>query len=184
MKKHAGLRKLIDQLAETKREYTRLAFDEEDSMKLGEPASQSQIAKLERRLGKPLPPSYRAFLELHNGWEHFDGGLNLLSVEDQDSDWVRDWLKMLAMAFTAVKEENPFEKGALPIMLGEGEHTFLILDPRTVRRDGEMDFVKYTFAQVDERFKDFTSFLQGDLEGERELLDKEKKGAPEEDEED
>ena len=118
MKKYADLQKLIHELAEVKREYSRLAFDEEDRMMLGEPASPSQIAKLERRLGKPLPPSYRAFLELHNGWELFDGGLNLLSVEDQDSEWVQEWLKMLAMAFKAVDEENPFETRAIPVMLG------------------------------------------------------------------
>lgn len=184
MKKYADLQKLIHELAEVKREYSRLAFDEEDRMMLGEPASPSQIAKLERRLGKPLPPSYRAFLELHNGWEHFDGGLNLLSVEDQDSEWVQEWLKMLAMAFKAVDEENPFETRAIPVMLGEGDHSSLALDPHTVRPNGEMDFVKYDFAEVNNRFKDFTSFLRNDLEVERQLLEKEKKGTPAKDEED
>ena len=184
MKKHADLQKLIHDLAEIKREYSRLAFDEEHRMKLGEPATPEQIAKLERRLGKPLPPSYRAFLELHNGWESFDGSLNLLSVQDQESDWVKEWLKMLLTLFRAVKEENPFEKGAIPVLLGEGEHDFLILDPRTVRKDGEMDFVKFHFAEVDDRFKDFTSFLRNDLEVERQLLENEKKGTPDNEEED
>jgi len=184
MKKHTDLQKLIHELAEVKREYYRLAFDEEHPMKLGEPATLKQIAKLEQRLGKPLPPSYRDFLELHNGWEHFDGDLNLLSVNDQDSDWVKEWLKMLAMAFEEVGEENPFDKGAIPVMLGEGEHRFLILDPRTVRPDGEMDFVKYTFAEAEDQFEDFTSFLRYDLEVEHQLIEKEKKGTPDEDEED
>ena len=47
MKKHADLQKLIHELVEVKREYTRLAFDEEDWMKLGEPATPKQIANLE-----------------------------------------------------------------------------------------------------------------------------------------
>ena len=28
---------------------------------------------LERKVGTPLPPSYRAFLERHNGWGNFRG---------------------------------------------------------------------------------------------------------------
>ena len=180
MKKHADLKRLIHELAEAKREYSRLAFDEEDRMKLGEPASPKQIAKLERRLGRPLPPSYKACLELHNGCDNFDGGLNLLAVEDRDSDWVKEWLKMLSMAFKEVREENPFEEGAIPILLGEGERSFLTLDPRTVRPDGEMDFVEFDLAEEENRFKDFTSFLRHDLDMERQLIEKEKKGTADE----
>lgn len=177
MKNPHDLVKVINDLVAVKREYSLLAFDEEHPMKLGEPAKVKQIAKVEKRLGKPLPPTYRAFLELHNGWEYFDGDLNLLSAEDQDSEWVKAWLKMLSMAFLAIKEENPFEKGGIPIMLGEGEHRFLILDPRTIRSDGEMDFIKFHFAEIEERFSDFASFLQQDLRVEKQLLKKEKKGA-------
>lgn len=183
MDKNSDLQQLIRELINIKREYSRLAFDEEDHMRLGEPASPRQIATLEKHIGMPLPLSYRAFLELHNGWENFDGGLNLLSIEDQDSDWVKDWLKMLAMAFTAVDQENPFEKGAIPIMLGEGEHSFLIMDPRTIRKDGEMDFILFNFAEIDGRFNNFLSFLRHDLEVEQQLLENEKKGSPDEDDE-
>jgi hypothetical protein len=182
------LAKLIDQLVEIKREYSRLAFDEEDQSKLGPPATTQQIAKLEKRLGKPLPPSYRAFLELHNGWEHFDGGENLLSVEDQNSDWVKECLKMVSMFYLAVdeeeREENPLEKGAIPILFGEGEPGYMILDPRKVRKDGEMDFVKYEYAEETERFKDFISFLRNDLKVERQLLNEEKKGTREDEDDD
>ena len=107
----------------------------------------------------------------------------MLAIEDQDSEWVKDWLKMLSMGFLAINEENPFERGAIPVVLGEGEHRFLILDPRTIREDGEMDFVKYTLAEVQARFKDFTSYLLHDLEVERQLLEKEKTGVPDEEDE-
>ena len=33
-----------------------------------EPATEAQIAAVEKRLGKTLPPSYRAFLKVSNGW--------------------------------------------------------------------------------------------------------------------
>jgi len=180
--------KLIDQLVEIKREYSRLAFDEEDQTKLGPPATPQQIARLEKKLGTPLPPSYRAFLELHNGWEHFDGSENLLSVEDQDSEWVKECLKMVKMAYLAVDEEerheNPLEHGAIPIRMGEGEPAYLILDPRKVRKDGEMEFIEYEYAEKTKRFKDFISFLRNDLKVERQLLEEEKKGTSEEDDED
>ena len=42
--------------------------DIEDKQQLGPPASEEQIAKLEQKIGIALPPSYRAFLTIHNGW--------------------------------------------------------------------------------------------------------------------
>ena len=38
---------------------------------LGYPgATDDEIARAEARLGAPLPPSYRAFLRVSNGWRH------------------------------------------------------------------------------------------------------------------
>ena len=38
---------------------------------LGYPgATEEQLSQLEERLGAPLPPSYRAFLQFTNGWRN------------------------------------------------------------------------------------------------------------------
>lgn len=43
---------------------------------LGYPgATEKQLAQVERRLGRPLPPSYRQFLQFTNGWHWPEGRL-------------------------------------------------------------------------------------------------------------
>ncbi|MEZ4360754.1 MAG: SMI1/KNR4 family protein [Kofleriaceae bacterium] len=34
------------------------------------PATEAEIAEAERRMGHAFPPSYRAFLALHRGWQN------------------------------------------------------------------------------------------------------------------
>jgi len=178
------LQKLIDDLAEAMRQRDRLLFDEEYPHELGKPSSPKQIATLERILGKPMPPSYRAFLELHNGWNKFDGGAKLLAVEDQGSAWVKKRLEDLDTLFYEEEEgENPFKEGAIPVLLGEDELNFLVLDPRTVRQNGEMDFIQFDLTEEEERFKDFTSFLEHKLNLTREIIDDQMKGSSDEQEE-
>jgi len=41
-------------------------------------ASPLAIERAEERMGRPLPPSYRAFLRLHDGWPRFFDGASLL----------------------------------------------------------------------------------------------------------
>lgn len=181
MQNDTSLKTLIRDIMEAKLEYDRLAFDEERPHELGPPASPKQIAKLEGILGKSLPPSYRAFLELHNGWSHFDGGAKLLAVEDHGSKWVKERLQAFARGFEG-DEENPFESGAIPVLLGTNEHNFLVLDPSKVRNNGEMDFVMYDYTEEEDRFKDFTSYLRDYLDVKRRSIEEEKHGTPDEEE--
>lgn len=52
------------------------------SCKAREPASPAQIAAYEEHVGIALPPTYRAFLELHNGYEGLSFPGSMLSTED------------------------------------------------------------------------------------------------------
>lgn len=184
MAKQVQLQKLIGDLAEALRERDRLLFDEEYPHELGKPCSPKQLATLERILGKPLPPSYRAFLELHNGWKKFVGGAKLLAVEDHGSSWVKKRLEDLDTLFYEEEEgANPFKEDAIPVLLGEDEQSFLVLDPRTVRQNGEMDFVQFDLTEEENRFKDFTSYLQHKLKLTREIIDDQMKGSSDEQEE-
>ncbi len=80
--------RVVSELLAARKELSRLSEEEEIGEKLGLPASAAQIAKVKKLLGKPLPPSYQAFLELHNGWDEFEGDAKILSAEDLNSDWV------------------------------------------------------------------------------------------------
>lgn len=171
------IKKLIDAYIEANREYYRLAFDREYSFRLGKPCSPQQIAALEGVLGKALPPSYRAFLELHNGFAGFMGNQNLLAVEDQEAGWVLEEVENIGDLFEEEDGgENPFENGAIPVELGKGAPIYLVLDPRKVRKDGEMDFVEYEYTKKQEKFKDFVSFLRSKLEVIESLVEDEKRG--------
>jgi hypothetical protein len=184
MKNHVELKKLIHQLAEAQREYDRLVSDEEEEHELGSSASPKQIARLESILGKPLPPSYRAFLELHNGWGDFNGGAKLLAIEDQGSAWVKKRVKDLGDLLFEDDRRNPFMNGAIPILLGKDENNYLVLDPSKVRKDGEMDFVMYDYGEEERRFKDFTSFLRHYLKLTQALIKDEKEGTSDDDDAD
>ena len=171
------LQKLIDDLAAAKRELDGLMFDEEYPHELGEPCTPEQITKLEGILGKALPPSYHAFLELHNGWRNFNGGAKLLAVEDQTSSWVEKRKEDLDELFYEDEDnENPFNNGAIPILLGEDESDYLILDPNSLHQDGEMIFIAYDYTEEEERFTDFSSFLQQQLDLHLEMIEDEKRG--------
>ena len=112
---------------------------------LGEPpASDEQIVEAERRLGIRLPPSYRAFLKISNGWFHPSLAVSrMASIEevtftrDSHSDMVeawaelaeRDWIEAerdLA-ATLMISKLSDFDQGAR-----------LMLNPVRIR-DGEMD---------------------------------------------
>ena len=167
--------KLIHELSDSKRELDRLVFDEEYPHELSESASPQQIAALEGILRKPLPPSYRAFLGLHNGWSNFAGDAKILSVDDQEAEWVKERVKSLGFLFQEFEAEDPFTKGAIPILLGKREQSYLILDPRTVHPDGEMDFVSIHLTKEENRFKNFAEFLLHDLDLTGRLIQNEKK---------
>jgi hypothetical protein len=180
MELRSEVKKLVDDFVEASREYHLLRFDDEYSFRLGKPCSPKQIAALEKTIGKPLPPSYRAFLELHNGFDGFIGSRNLLAVEDQGDGWVEFELKKLGARFDEFGDINPFKQGAIPVELGEDDPVYLVLDPRKVRKNGEMDFVQYEYSKEENRYDSFVSYLQSELASVRRLIEKEKKGTADE----
>ncbi|MER8433107.1 SMI1/KNR4 family protein [Mesorhizobium caraganae] len=181
MSQRLPLPQLVEQLAQALRTYDQLAFDEEYEHRLGKPCSERQIAALEKKLGKPLPPSYRAFLELHNGWADLSGDAKLLAVEDHRAEWVEEHLEDLAEIFADLDQENPFENGGLVVLLGEDSNQLLYIDPHAARSDGEMDFVALDITTEERRFPDFTSFLTHKLDLLRVMIDGAKKGIPKSD---
>jgi hypothetical protein len=172
---------LIAEMIAAYRELDLLLFDEEVPHILGPPASEAQIANLQALLGAPLPPSYLAFLTLHNGWDKFVGGAKILAIEDQHSAWVKKRIDDLDTFFYEDQDvENPFGVGAIPIMLGRDEEGYLVLDPRQVRDDGEMDFVQFDLIDEEQRFDTFTAYLSHRLDVLREMIDEEKLGTDDE----
>lgn len=155
------LQVLIDELAAALRLYDILRFDEVQQRELGPPATEDELAQLSHVVGFALPPSWRAFLSLHNGWRDFRGAAKILSTADCTAPWVkqrvRDWEDLLD------GQVNPFGDGRQPVLLGMEESSFLVVDPTTAQSDGEMSFIMYDYLQEEHRFSDLTSYLRHHL---------------------
>ena len=65
-------------------------------------------------------------------------------------------------------------------MLGDGEPDFVITDPATARSNGEMDFVRYHLTEEVSRYGDFRAFLKRELEIITELIEEERNGVVDE----
>lgn len=158
----ARLRKLIPELQAALAESKRLMFGEEVKHELGPRCSAAQLKALEKRFGGTIPPSYRAFLELHNGWENLAGDAKILAVEDHRSKWVKkrlDWLSVLFYDHGV----DPIEKGATPLLLGPDARQFVLFDPAVRHKDGELELVDYDLVREVRRFPDLVKYLEHKL---------------------
>lgn len=169
------LEKLIKEIIKAKQKYELLVFDEKYSYILGPSASKQQIVFLEKKLGMPLPSSYRMFLELYNGWVNFHAGGNLLSIEDQGRNWVKDRINFWNNIWDG-ETKNPFDCGAIPIFLGNNLNHFLVLDPNRSRENGSIDFVVFDNMAEFKSYDDFSLFLEHELDLMKMLIDREVNG--------
>jgi len=167
---------LVGEMVAARKEKNRLQPDEEVDELLGPPATRQQLAELERLLGKALPPSYKAFMELHNGWDDFEGEFQILSVEDRQGAMVKARVVELGGFFVEQELENPFATWGFLVALGVTGGRLAFLDPRTVRADGEMDLVAFEYTQEEHRFGSFAEFLRHDLNLQREIIKDEREG--------
>jgi hypothetical protein len=154
-------RNVIDALREALQRYDRLRFDELQARELGPPATPAELDGLEKAIGFPLPPSWKVFLSLHNGWSDFIGTSKLLSTRDIGSAWVMqricEWEDLLE------DRPSPFAGGRQPVLLGPDASSFLLVHPETRRNDGEMAFVMYDYLEEERRFQSLLEFLKHHL---------------------
>ena len=122
----------------------RLTPQQIDKRWLGEPpASEEQIATAEKRLGVRLPPSYRAFLKVSNGW-HYPNPFVARVAGTEEIGFLRDIQPELIAAWSEGGNLSDLPEKDLP-------HTLLINVPSqyddgsnymlnpVVVRDGEME---------------------------------------------
>ncbi|KAB8183281.1 hypothetical protein FH608_049455 [Nonomuraea phyllanthi] len=102
------------------------------------PASAEQIAALERRLGRALPPSYRSFLQVTNGWRHTIPFVDELRGAD-DVGRLRDLDPFMAELYDDIDvftEEAAVLRRSVLISL-EADAGIIVLDPEDVNARGE-----------------------------------------------
>lgn len=137
------------------------SIDLADDQELGGPVPEAQLVNLESRLGRRLPPSYRTFLSLYNGWRMIGGAVDLLSVEEMlggpRAELAHEWQQQ------AVEDDyEPVTVRSLVIGLGEITAARMLLDPETVGPDGEWALVWYD-KSVEEEYSSFLEWLEASV---------------------
>jgi len=132
------------------------------------PATEERITAMEERLGRRMPPSYREFLRVSDGWRHA-GGFVWLLAGTADAHW-HDNESGLAEVFEEYLDEDagPEERREADIWRRglqldvESDITHVLMDPEDVDEDGE--WAVYTWASwraaPPERHANFLAFMR------------------------
>ncbi|MEU1038466.1 SMI1/KNR4 family protein [Streptomyces sp. NPDC005907] len=132
------------------------------------PASEERIVAMEERLGRRMPPSYREFLKVSDGWRHA-GGFVWLLAGTADARWHRNESGLADMYEEYLDEDaGPEERREADIWRRglqldvESDITHVLLDPEDVDEDGE--WAVYTWASwraaPPERHANFHAFMR------------------------
>lgn len=154
--------KLIRDLVEA--EYTLQGYYDDAPLRPvpGPPASDKELADFESALHSqklPLPPSYRAFLAVCNGLEHFEPNLSLVRIET-----------VLTPPSASLRRRYP---ALSRFMIGRGNTlAFIAFDPDTAR-DGEMEVVWVADDGNEARYPNFAQFMHLQLKRLLEAIDDE-----------
>ncbi len=116
-------------------------------------ATPRQIANVEKKLGRPLPPSYREFLSVHDGWPELLHGTSLLGAHHL----ARGTFDGIARMAIDIEDRSPSEIVAFGVD-APGESIFA-WDPRAERDDGELGGGGWV-NDIGARLDDFTAFLE------------------------
>ncbi|ATZ22364.1 hypothetical protein SLAV_02200 [Streptomyces lavendulae subsp. lavendulae] len=134
----------------------------------GAPAGEERIAAMERRLGRRMPPSYREFLEVSDGWQHAGGFVTLLAGT-ADAHWHDDASGLADMFEEYLDEDSgPEQRREADIWRRglqldvESDATYVLMDPEDVGEDG--DWAVYTWAgwraAPPRRYANFAEFMR------------------------
>ncbi|MBE7446402.1 MAG: SMI1/KNR4 family protein [Planctomycetia bacterium] len=139
--------------------------------RLNPPAKESEIAAFEKWLGQQLPPSYRIFLSLHNGWQHWEGDTHLISIEQHQRGKYAEWIEKLKKE--AWEEGNSAAIDGIFIGVQLDSVGGYILDTSKVDDKGEMEIINLEYSEV-ARYSDFIDLLQQTAEDLKGLIEDEK----------
>ncbi len=142
------------------------------------PATDQQLAAAEQRLGIPLPPSFRAFLKVSNGWrratqaiERIWGTEDLVWFRTGHRDWISAYTRPTPYGSDAdVCDEEYFGYGQRAedfrrphlketLQISEvGDAAVYLLNPQVVSKDGEWE--AWFFANWLPGVRRYRSFLE------------------------
>lgn len=142
------------------------------SSHLGFPASADQVDTIERLAGFKLPPDYRIFLELHNGWHGFSGEYDILPAEQMTQNEIVKSIEELK----AMQRELGDPSDGFVIMAAVGGSDLVYFDPASRRSDGTIDVVYWDPCKREgRRHPSFLAFLEREAVVLEQIVAKERK---------
>jgi hypothetical protein len=139
-------------------------------------ASALAIKRAEKRLRRNLPPSYRAFLQLHDGWPRFFDGASLLGTANLGH---RKYEDLARAAFEAAETpvpdlgppRRPRARSLIPFGADLEGTTLFAFNPSVVQPNGEFEVIAWV-NELGVRQPSFSAFLEFILElGEQDVGD-------------
>jgi SMI1 / KNR4 family (SUKH-1) len=126
---------------------------------LGYPgATEDQIAGLEARLGKSLPPSYRDFLKVSNGFRQ-PGMMTERLLSAGEVDWFHVRHQELVDICKSNYLEYLLDTLVISIEHIDGEY-FYLLDPKVVTANGEWGAISFTWVVSENPYPSFWDLMQ------------------------
>ena len=170
---------LIQELVRAQRELDLLMFDDVISGLRNPPATEKQVSAYERDCGFSLPPGFREFLLMHNGWPDFLGDAAILGTEWRTEEWVDEALDGLEAPFDEFGQEDPIAGGAVPVLLGQDAFVSVFLWPPKANTGR---FHEYQYSEKIMEHPDFDDFLTSSLESLLNQIREEREGSSKADE--
>jgi len=154
------VRQLRDALA---RQYA-ADFQADCPQELRPGATEAELAGVRAALGGAIPPSYAAFLRLHNGWLHYSGEAMLLPAGEQEAEWVRARVAALREILEEDDEDDVFDD-AFIVQMGPHEPDFVVMKLGKRGPTGELPVVQWDLEEGELGvFDSFLEFLEDELE--------------------
>jgi hypothetical protein len=155
---------LLTRIKELQLEILRVAPYRDISLVPNPGASAVAIAAVEKRISHALPPSYREFLALHDGWPRFFEGATLLGTANLGKRMYED---MARAAFEAAETPVPWlappskaeRKPVVPFGIDLQGTTLFAFNPSVTRADGECEVVAWV-NEIGVRRDSFSNFLE------------------------
>jgi hypothetical protein len=160
----ANFSTLLTRIKEIQTEILRAAPYRDISLVPNPGASQLAIAAVEERISHRLPPSYREFLALHDGWPRFFEGATLLGTANLGKRMYEDMARAaFEAAETPVPHLAPPSRAQRPPVVPFGIDlqgtTLFAFNPSVTRADGECEVVAWV-NEIGVRRDTFTGFLE------------------------
>ena len=135
-------------------------------------AEADRLTELERRLGIGLPPSYRAFLAVSDGWLHLGPFLWTMRTTGEVG-WVRDTDLHLHGILQHEQDELAGLADRALLISKEGDVQYWVLDSGDVSADGE--WAAYTWSSwypgLSDRFESFAALVDDERASAKDLED-------------